>query len=175
MIKIIAIVIVVFIAGILGYAATRPDTLRVQRATTIHAAPDKIFAFINDFRSWPSWSPYEKKDPLMKRTLSGAASGKGAIYEWDGDKNIGKGRMEILDTTPGSKIVIKLDFFSPFEGHNTAEFALSPKGNATDLTWLMYGPNTFMGKVMGTFINMDKMIGDDFEVGLANLKVMAEQ
>ena len=106
----------------------------------------------------------------MKRTFSGAESGKGAVYAWDGNKNVGSGRMEILDTSAPSKIVIKLDFFKPFEGHNTAEFTMLPQGDATHVTWVMHGPASFMSKAMQVFINLDHMIGKDFETGLANLK-----
>jgi hypothetical protein len=111
----------------------------------------------------------------MKRSYSGAASGKGAIYGWDGNKNVGSGRMEILDTSVPAKIVIKLDFFKPFEGHNTAEFTMLPQGDATNVTWAMYGPAPFMSKVMQVFMNMDNMIGKDFEIGLANLKSLTEK
>ena len=156
MIAYIVAVIVVVVAGILIYAATRPDTFRVQRSVTIKAPPDKIYTLINDLRLWSAWSPYEKKDPAMKRTFSGSPSGKGAVYEWDGDKNVGKGRMEITDTAPPSKVVIKLDFIKPFEGHNTAEFTMEPKGDSTVVTWAMYGPAAFMMKVMGIFMNMDQ-------------------
>jgi hypothetical protein len=173
-IAIIAIVVVALIAGVLAYAATKPDTLRVQRTASIKATPEKIFALINDFRSWGVWSPYEKKDPAMKRTLSGAASGKGAVYEWDGNGNVGRGRMEILESSP-EKITIKLDFMKPIEGHNIAEFTLEPDGDATRLTWVMYGPSPYIGKVMSVFLNMDRMIGTDFEAGLANLKTATEQ
>ena len=175
MLKTIAIIVVVLIAAVLIYAATRPDNFRVQRSLDIKAPPERIFALINDLHAWATWSPYEKKDPAMKRTHSGAPGGKGAIYEWDGDKNVGKGRMEITDTTPSSKIVIKLDFFSPFEGHNTAEFTMVGSGEATNVTWAMYGPAAFITKLMGLFFNMDKMIGDDFATGLANLKAVAEK
>jgi len=171
----IAAVIVVIIAGILIYAATKPDTFRVQRTASIKAPPDKIFPLINDLHAWSAWSPYEKKDPAMKRTFSGAPSGKGAVYEWDGDKNVGKGRMEITDSASPSKVIIKLDFIKPFEGHNTAEFTMEPKGDNTVVTWAMYGPSAFMMKVMGIFMNMDNMIGNDFAVGLANLKAVAEK
>lgn len=171
----IALVIAIVVVGLLIYAATRPDTFRVQRTATIKAPPEKIFALINDLHSWSLWSPYEKKDPAMKKTFSGAASGKGAIYEWDGDKNVGKGRMEITDAASPSKIIIKLDFFKPFEGHNTAEFTMEPKGDSTVVTWAMYGPAAFMMKVMGIFMNMDNMIGNDFAVGLASLKAVAEK
>jgi hypothetical protein len=125
------------------------------------------------------WSPYENKDPAMKRSYSGAESGKGAVYAWDGNKNVGSGRMEILEASMPSKIVIKLDFFTPFEGHNTAEFTMLPQGDATnlttDVTWLMHGPAPFVSKVMQVFMNIDNMIGKDFEVGLANLKRLTEK
>jgi hypothetical protein len=172
---IVAIVLVVGVAAVLLYAATKPDSFRVQRALNIKAPPDKIFAFINDLRGWGAWSPYEKRDPAMKRTFGGAASGKGAVYEWDGNKNVGKGRMEIIDASSPSKVVIKLDFISPFEGHNTAEFTMDAKGQGTDVTWAIYGPAPFISKIMQVFCNMDTMIGKDFEDGLANLKALAEQ
>ena len=110
----------------------------------------------------------------MKKTYSGAASGRGAVYEWDGNSQVGAGRMEILDVTP-EKVTIKLDFLRPFEGHNTAELTLAPRGNATDVTWAMYGPNRYLSKVMSVFMNMDTMIGKEFETGLANLKGIAEK
>jgi uncharacterized protein YndB with AHSA1/START domain len=174
MLKTIAIVVVVLIAAILIYAATKPDSFRVQRTTTIQSPPDKIFALLTDLRGWSSWSPYEKRDPAMKRTHSGAASGKGAVYEWEGNSQVGAGRMEIMDTSP-HRITIKLDFIKPIEGHNTAEFTLEPKGDSTDVTWAMYGPAPYISKLMGVFLNMDKMIGNDFATGLANLKTVAEK
>jgi hypothetical protein len=174
-IAVIAAVLGLAIVVILILAATRPNTFSVQRATTVRAPAEKIFLLINDFRQWGSWSPYEHKDPAMKRTFSGAASGKGAVYAWDGNKNVGSGRMEILDTSAPAKIVIKLDFFTPFEGHNTAEFTMLPQGDATNLTWLMHGPAPFMAKVMHVFMNIDRMVGKDFEIGLANLKRLTEK
>jgi uncharacterized protein YndB with AHSA1/START domain len=178
-IAIVAVVIAIAIAIVLILAASKPDTLRVQRATTVRAPPEKIFSLINDFHQWGTWSPYETKDPAMKRSYSGPAAGKGAVYGWEGNKNVGSGRMEILDASAPSKIVIKLDFFTPFEGHNTAEFTMLPQGDATtistNVTWLMHGPARFITKVMQVFINLDHMIGKDFEVGLANLKRLTEQ
>lgn len=171
----IAIGLAVVVAGILIYAATRPDSFRVQRSVSIKAPPEKIFALVNDLRGWSAWSPYEKKDPAMKRTFSGSPAGKGAVYEWDGDKNVGKGRMEVIETTPPGKILIKLDFIKPFEGHNTAEFTMEAKGDSTVVTWAMYGPAAFMTKLIGIFMNMDTMIGNDFAAGLANLKAVAEK
>lgn len=175
MFKIIAIAVLVVLVAILIFATTKPDNFRVERSTTIKAAPEKVFALINDFQRWTTWSPYEKKDPGMKRTYSGAASGTGAIYEWDGDKNVGTGRMEITEATPSSRIVIKLDFLAPFEAHNTAEFTLQAQGDSTQVTWAMYGPANFISKLMSVFFSMDKMVGDDFAIGLANLKAAAEQ
>jgi uncharacterized protein YndB with AHSA1/START domain len=172
---VIIVVLPVAVIGVVALAMTKPDSVRVQRATTIKAAPDKIFALINDFKAWPQWSPYENKDPNMQRTLSGADMGTGSIYEWRGDKNVGQGRMEITDSTAPSKIVIKLDFLKPFEAHNTATFTLVPQGDATEVIWAMDGPSTFITKVMGVFVNLDKMIGTDFEAGLANLKRLTEQ
>ena len=178
-IAIVALVLAVAIAIVLILAATKPDRFSVERATSVTAPPDKIFPLINDFHRWVAWSPWENKDPAMQRSFTGAASGKGAVYGWEGNKNVGSGRMEILDASMPSKIVIKLDFFTPFEGHNTAEFTMLPQGDATseatNVTWLMYGPASFMSKVMQVFMNLDHMIGKDFEIGLANLKRLAEK
>ena len=174
-VTIIAITVAIAIAIVLILAATKPDTFSVRRVTTVRAPPEKIFPLINDFQQWGTWSPWEDKDPAMKRTYSGAGSGKGAVYAWDGNKNVGTGRMEILEVSAPSKIVIKLDFFKPFEAHNTAEFTMLPQGDATSLTWLMHGPAPFMSKVMQVFMNMDKMIGKDFEAGLAKLKKLTER
>jgi uncharacterized protein YndB with AHSA1/START domain len=174
-IAIVAVVLAIAVAVVLILAATKPDTFSVRRAATVKASPERIFSLINDFHQWGSWSPWEHKDPAMKRTYSGADSGKGAVYAWDGNKNVGSGRMEILEASLPSKIVIKLDFFAPFEAHNTAEFTMLPQGDATNLTWVMHGPLVFMAKVMHVFIDMDKMIGKDFEAGLANLKKLTEK
>lgn len=179
MVKTIAIsaivVVVVLVAALLAYAATKPDTFSVRRATSIKAPPEKIFPLLNDLRSFALWSPYEKKDPAMKRTYSGPASGKGAAYEWDGDKNVGKGRLEIADTSPPSKVTIKLDMIKPFEAHNIVEFTLEPKGDSTNVTWAMNGQVPFIAKVVHVFLDMDRMVGQDFETGLASLKTLAEE
>ena len=175
MFKTIAIVIAVLIAAILIYAATRPNTFRIERSTSIKAPPEKIFPFINGFHQWEAWSPWEKIDPAIKRTYSGADSGKGAVYAWQGNKDIGKGRMEIIESTPSSKVVIKIDFFEPFEGHNTVEFALEPQGDTTKVTQAMYGPSPFISKLMGLFFSMEKMVGQKYEEGLATLKAIAEK
>ncbi|MDO9062668.1 MAG: SRPBCC family protein [Bradyrhizobium sp.] len=171
----IAVVLAIAIAVVLILAATRPDTFAVQRAAIVKAPPERIFPLINDFRQWGNWSPYEHKDPAMKRTYSGAVRGNGAVYAWEGDKNVGTGRMEILEASAPSKIVIKLDFFTPFEAHNTAEFTMLPQDDATRVTWRMHGPAPLMARIMHIFINIDKMVGKDFEAGLANLKRLAEK
>jgi len=168
-------VIVVALVIVLIMAASKPDTFRVERTATVKADPGKVFSFINDFHNWAAWSPYEKLDPNMQKTFTGAASGKGAVYEWKGNNKAGAGRMEILESTAASKIVIKLDFLKPFEGHNTSEFIMSPRGNTTEISWAVYGPSPFMMKIMHVFMNMDHMMGKDFETGLANLKTVAER
>jgi uncharacterized protein YndB with AHSA1/START domain len=172
---VVAAIVAVIAAGILIYAATKPDSFTVKRTASIKAPPDRLFALIDDLHGWAAWSPYEKKDPDMKRTFSGAPQGKGASYAWDGNKNVGTGRMEIIEATAPSKILIKLDFLKPFEGHNTAEFTMEPKGDNTTVTWAMYSPSSYVFKVMGIFMDMDKMIGNDFVAGLANLKAVAEK
>lgn len=175
MLSTIVIGVVVLLVAFLGFAATRPDTFRVQRAMTINAPPEKIFALINDLHRWGSWSPYEKKDPTMKRTHSGAANGKGAVYEWEGNRDIGTGRMEITDTSPPSRVSIKLDFIKPFEAHNNVEFTLEPNGHSTNVTWALHGAASYTSKVMSVVFNMDRMVGKDFEAGLADLKAVAER
>jgi hypothetical protein len=174
-IGLIVVVLLVVVAGILVYASTKPGDFKVQRSIAIKAPAGKIYGQIVDLKAWQAWSPYEKKDPAMKRTLSGAPSGKGAVYEWDGNKNVGAGRMEVIEANAPSKVALKLDFLKPFEGHNVAEFTMVPSGDTTDVTWAMYGPAPFITKLMSTFFNMDKMIGDDFADGLANLKALVEK
>jgi len=175
MLKKLALVLVVVVAALLAYAATRPDSFRVQRVTSIKAPPDRIFPLLADFHRWSAWSPWEKLDPAMKRTFSGAESGVGAVYAWEGNGKVGAGRMEILEATPASRVAIKLDFLQPMEGHNVAEFTLEPKGELTTVTWDMHGPSPFVAKLMGVFVSMDSMVGKDFETGLATLKAVAEK
>lgn len=165
----------VVLAALLGFVATRPDTYRVIRSMTIKAPPEKVFPFINDFHQWGAWSPWEQLDPAMKRSHRGPASGTGAIYEWDGNKKAGKGRMEITGSSPNTTITIKLDFLVPFESHNTTTFSFAADGGATTVTWVMEGPNLLMNKIMSLVVSMDRMIGKDFEAGLANLTTVAER
>jgi uncharacterized protein YndB with AHSA1/START domain len=171
----IGIVLALAIAALLVYAATRPDTFRVERSTTIKAPADKIFPLINDFRRWQAWSPWENIDPALKRSYSGPESGKGAAYAWEGNNEVGHGRMEIDEATPPSKIVIRLHFLKPFETRNIAEYTLSPRGDGTQVTWAMHGPSPFVAKVLGIFCSMDAMVGGKFEEGLAKLKAVAEK
>ena len=170
---IIAAIIVLAIVVILIFAAMKPDTFRVVRTTSIEAPPETIFPLINDFQKWSGWSPYEKLDPAMKRSFSGPQSGKGARYAWE-SKKAGAGSMEITEAKP-SQISLQLDFTKPFKANNLVDFTLVPRGDATEITWDMHGPTPFMGKIMHVFINMDRMVGKDFDTGLANLKAIAEK
>jgi carbon monoxide dehydrogenase subunit G len=175
MFKLIGIVLLVAIVGVLIVAAMQPDSFTVKRSITVNAPPEKVHALINDFQAWQRWSPWENKDPGMKRTMSAATSGTGASYRWDGNKEVGQGVMTISSSTPPSQVVIQLHFIKPFEAKNEVDFRLAPKGEMTEVTWDMHGPSPFINKLMGVFMNFDKMIGKDFEQGLANLKALAEK
>jgi len=175
MLRKLGLALLVGLAALLLYVASRPDTFRVERSASIAAAPEEIFPMIEDFHRWGPWSPYEKRDPAMKRTYGGAPSGPGAVYAWEGNRDIGKGRMEIAESSPPSRLALKLDFSEPFEAHNTVVFTLALEGHATRVTWAMDGRNAFVSKLMGLVLDMDDMIGRDFEAGLANLKSLAEQ
>lgn len=174
MLKIIAIVIIVLIAAILIFAATKPDDLHVKRTVWIKAPPEKIFPLINDFHAWGLWTPYNK-DPAMKKTYGGAASGVGATYAWDGNKEVGKGSISITESVPNTRIAFNLDMLKPFEGHNKVVINLQASDGGTQVTWALHDKTPYMGKVMSVFMNMDKLIGTDFEVGLANLKTICEK
>ena len=175
MLKTIGIIVIVLVIGVLVYATTLPDTFRVEREADIQASPEKVFALINDFHAWDAWSPWEKKDPQMKRVYSTETSGKGATYAWEGNKNVGQGRMEITESTPPSRIAISLDFIQPFKAHNSVDFTLSPQGQGTHVTWGMQGHTPYLAKIIHVFCNVDRMVGKDFEAGLAALKTAAEK
>lgn len=175
MFKRISLGLVIVVVALLAFAASRPDTFRVERRITIKAPSSKVFALLSDFQKFGAWSPWEKLDPAMKRTFSGPASGPGSVYAWEGNDAVGAGRMEILQTVSDAKVVIKLDFLKPFEAHNTTEHTLQSQGEQTTVTWAMYGPNPYLMKLIGIFVSMDSMVGKDFEQGLANLKRVAEQ
>jgi len=173
MLKKILVVLAVIIAGILVAACFQPNTFHVERTVTVAAAPDKIMPHINDFHNWGAWDPWAKMDPSMKVTYSGAASGKGAVYEWVGNGQVGQGRMEITDATP-MEVAIQLDFLKPMAAQDKALFTLVPWGTSTKVTWAMDGNVPFIGKIFHLFMNMDKMVGGQFEKGLADLKAAAE-
>lgn len=174
MFKKIVIVVLLSIAGVLVFAATRPDTFHVERSVSIAASPEKVLGLVNDFHHWSAWSPWEKLDPAMTRTFGGPTSGVGAVYEWSGNSEVGSGRMEIL-TVESTGTTIDLQFKSPMESRNKATFATTPAGSATQVKWQMDGPMPFISKVMCLFVSMDSLIGKDFEKGLANLKAVAEK
>ena len=174
MLNIIAIAVAVLLVILLVYAATRADTIHVERSVSIKAPQEKIFALINDFRQWNEWTPYNK-DPAMKKTFSGAANGKGALYAWEGNKEVGQGEISITATTPPNRVEIDLHMMEPFEGRNVVVFTITAAGDASKVTWNMDGANNMISKVMGLFFSMDNMIGKDFEVGLTRLKMAAEK
>jgi uncharacterized protein YndB with AHSA1/START domain len=175
MLKTIGIILALAIAGILILAAMRPDTFHFERKATIKAPPEKIFAILNDFKQWGAWSPWEKKDPAMKRNFGAVTAGKGATYTWEGNKDVGQGGMEITDAAAPNKLTIALNFVKPFEANNTVNFVLTPAADGTEVAWSMEGKCNFISKIMQVFVSMDKMVGPDFEAGLANLKAAAEK
>ena len=173
----IAIALGVLVVALLAFAASRPDTFVVQRSIAIKASPETVYPLISDWHNFLIWSPFEK-DPAMKRAFKGPASGKGAIYEWDGNNKVGAGRIEIMEAIAPSRLVMQLDMIRPMKARNTVEFTLAAKGAATDMTevtWAMNGRVPFLGKLMGLVMNCDKMVGSQFEEGLAKLKGLAEQ
>ena len=175
MLTTIAIVVVAAIAFVLVLASTKSDVFHVERSTSIAAPPERIFPFINDFHAWTAWSPYEDKDPAMQRTYGPVTVGKGATYAWSGNSNVGVGRMSIADAVPPGKVHLDLEFDKPFRCRNTVEFTLETQGAETRVTWCMRGPANFVSKIMQVFMNMDHMVGRDFETGLARLKAVAER
>ena len=175
MIKQLLIVLVIIIAIVCIRAATRPDSFRVERSITIKAPPEKIFGLINDFHNFGTWSPWEHLDPNLERSITGPATGKGAVYEWSGNSKAGAGRMAILESTPSTRVLMSLDFLKPIKSSSQAEYTLVPQGDSTKVTWAMYGPSPFISKIMQVFVTMDKMIGGDFEKGLAAMKTAAEK
>ncbi len=166
----IAAIVVLFLLVV----AFQPSEFRVERKATMVASPEVVFGYVNNFHKWNDWSPWAKLDPTSKETYDGPASGTGAKFAWDGNKEVGQGRMTIKESRPSDMIRIKLEFIKPFTCTNTAEFTFQPQGNQTLVTWGMTGHNNFMGKAFGLFMNMDKLIGGDFEKGLASLKTLAE-
>src|SRR5262245_6561035 len=175
MLKLIAIAFVLIVGGVLIAASTRPNDFRVQRSASIKASPDKIFPHINDLRAFNAWNPFNKKDPNIKGSYSGAASGPGAAYAFEGNSDVGRGRIEIIDSRPVSEVRMSLHMLAPMEGRNVVEFNLHPKGESTSVTWAIQGPMPYISKVLSLFCDMDAMIGKEFESGLAELKVITER
>jgi hypothetical protein len=168
--RVLLLVVIVLVVAV----QTRPDRYHVERSATMNAPGDAVFAQVNDFHKWTAWSPWEKLDPQMKRTFEGPESGVGAFYGWTGNKDVGAGSMKIIESTPPGQVVIDLEFLKPFKSSCVTTFTLAPEGAGTKLTWSMDGRNDFMSKAMCMFTSMDKMIGPDFERGLASLKGIAE-
>lgn len=164
----------VLIGGVLAVAATKPDDLHVARTALVSAPPDEVFAIINDLHQWGKWSPYDKYDPQMKKVLKGADSGPGAIYEWNGNDNVGEGRLTIMESKPAELVKMKLEFSRPFECTNEVNFKLEPTDGGTRVSWIMDGKNTFFSKVISVFISMDGMVGSQFEEGLENLNKLVK-
>ena len=169
----IAIVIGALIVGVLIFAATKPDTFHFERSASISAPPDKIEPFLTNFHRWSAWSPWEKLDPSMKRSYSGADSGVGAVYAWEGNSDVGSGRMAITHAT-ATQVDIDLDFVSPMATSNKTKFVLTPGAEGTTVVWSMDGPMPYMSKLMTVFVSMESLLSKDFETGLANLKGAAE-
>jgi hypothetical protein len=174
MLRLFLILALLVIAAFLIYAATKPDTFSIARSISIKASAEKIFPLIADLHNFNLWNPFLKKDMNAKGTYSGATSGVGSVYAWEGDKNVGKGSMTVAKLTPSGEVLFNLDFISPFEAHNTAIFTLTPQGDGTQVTWAMEGPSPYISKVMCTIFSMEKMVGPDFEAGLASLKELTE-
>ena len=171
----IAVVAVATILAFLAFVAAQADSFRISRQRQLSAPPDKVFGLISDFHNWPLWSPWEKVDPDLKRSYSGAASGVGAVYDWSGNSKAGEGRMTILETTPAQQVKIKLEFIKPFTATNQITFQLTPAAGGTQVAWIMEGHKNFLAKAMHLLMDMDKMIGKDFEQGLTNLNEASKQ
>ena len=172
---VVAAVLVGAVAVVLLLAARKPDSFVVQRSAVIAAPADRIFPLINDYRQWTAWSPYETKDPQMKRTFGAVAAGAGATYAWEGDSNVGAGTMTMVESAPPSKVGIRLVMVKPISAENDVSFTLTPQGSSTAVTWAMQGVVPFFAKVIHVFFSMDRMVGGDMEAGLAKLKAVAER
>ena len=174
MLKIILLAVAAIVVVFLGVAMMQPAEFRVTRSTTIAAPAPVVFALVNELHNWEKWNPWQKIDPAMKVTFSGPPAGVGAGYDWVGNKEVGEGRLGIIESQPSDLVRLKLEFLKPFAATNTAEFTFKPEGNKTVVTWSMFGNKNFMSKVMGLVMNMDKMVGGQFEKGLADMKATAE-
>ena len=173
-VRIVLLVLLIAVGGVLAMAATKPTHYHIERSATISAAPAAVFAHVNDFHAWEAWSPWEKIDPAMKRTFEGPPSGKDATYAWVGNDKVGEGKMTIIESQPDARVGIRLEFIKPFAETCQADFALAAEGEGTKVTWGMDGNHNYVSKIMCVFMDMDKMIGTDFEKGLGQLKSLAE-
>lgn len=174
MLTILSAAVALLVIGFVARVLTRPDSFRVERSAVISAPADRIYPLLTDFHQWPRWSPWEKLDPAMQRNFSGANEGPGAVYAWSGNKKAGEGRMEITAAEPPRSLEIQLEFIRPFPARNRIDFTLTPEGDRTRIVWGMQGRNNLGSKVMQAVINMDRLVGGDFDRGLANLKELAE-
>jgi hypothetical protein len=169
----ISIAALALVAVLALVIATRPSRFRVERSAEVGAPRHVVFALIDDFHQWGRWSPWERIDPDMERTFEGPSAGPGARYAWSGNADIGKGRMTILESRPGERIAIQLEFFEPFAATNQARFELAPSAHGTRVAWIMEGENGFLGKAISLVMDMDAMVGEQFEQGLADLDAAA--
>jgi len=174
MLKKILLALAVIVIVVVVVVAVQPSGFRVERTATISAPAPAVFGQVNDFHNWEAWSPWAKLDPTMRQAFEGAPAGTGAIYTWTGNKQVGEGRMTVTESRPNELIRIRLEFLKPFAATNTAEFAFKPEGNQTVVTWSMVGKNNFIAKAVHLVVNMDRMVGGDFEKGLARMKSVAE-
>jgi hypothetical protein len=175
MLKKIGLVLLLAVVGFVGFAATRPDTYRVERSLTMAAPADVAFAYVNDFHKWEGWSPWEALDRNAKKTYEGPATGTGASYGWNGNNEVGEGRMTITNSRPNERVEIKLEFIKPMAAVNKTDFSFKPAGEGVNVTWTIDGNHNFMSKAMCVFVDMDSMIGKSFEQGLASLKGLVEE
>ena len=175
MIRKILVFVVALIAAFLFYVNSRPSSFRVERSIAINSSPEAVFAIISDLHEGINWSPWEELDPNMKKVFSGPEKGVGSKLAWDGNDDVGAGSQEIITAESPSKLVTKLVFLRPFEATNHAEFSIKQEGSGSEITWAMYGENNFGSKLFGCFVNMDEMIGKDFEKGLSKLKKYSEK
>jgi Polyketide cyclase / dehydrase and lipid transport len=170
----IGVAVLVLIVAVIAFIATRPTNSRIQRSAQINAPADVVFSIINDLRRWAEWSPYDKRDPNMKKTFEGPSAGPGAIYIWNGNSQVGEGRLTIVESKPGELVSMRLEFSRPFKCNNEVNFKIVPSDGGTRVSWIMDGKNNFIGKFMSLIMDMDKMVGTDFEHGLANLNTVAQ-
>ena len=174
MLKTLGIVVLLLVGALLAFIATRPDTFHAERSAELGAPPDKVFALIDDLQQWPRWSPWEKLDPNMQKTYEGPSAGVGASYSWKGNSDVGAGRLTIVESKPAELVRVKLEFFEPFAGTSEARFDLAPSGSGTKVRWSTDGENGFAAKAISLVVDMDKMMGDFFEKGLADLDSAAQ-